>query len=223
MITFFMLQIGSTVLPICSMKNVMEAPRIFEDLHKYTNHHVATISYPKRTKPEYGAFKRSYPDSQATIPLFPSQDTHICLKQAFFKQMGGTSAHVYEGVTQGKKLAVELNCLRWGGALFTILLHHLVLSLHSVFPNFVSLAPDLLSLRMAATICSSLRSSLKVGLLLNILMTILQSQAAFQTLAVQKLLDFWHSVNMFSGNKPIDRSIFLTSKVGYVIFSSYSN
>lgn len=95
----------------------MEAPRIFEDLHKYTNHHVATISYPKRTKPEYGAFKRSYPDSQATIPLFPSQDTHICLKQAFFKQMGGTSAHVYEGVTQGKKLAVELNCLRWGGAL----------------------------------------------------------------------------------------------------------
>ena len=58
-----------------------------------------------------------YPDSKSTTALFLSQSNNICLKQAWYKQSEAGSAHIFSGATQGKHLAVELNCLRWGSCL----------------------------------------------------------------------------------------------------------
>ncbi|KAE9393105.1 hypothetical protein BT96DRAFT_752565, partial [Gymnopus androsaceus JB14] len=50
-------------------------------------------------------------------PLFLSNQNNVCIKQAFYRQEGGTTAHVHQGVSQGKYLMVEMNCLGWGNSL----------------------------------------------------------------------------------------------------------
>ncbi|KAF5366064.1 hypothetical protein D9757_012396 [Collybiopsis confluens] len=100
----------------CNLADAIATPNAAQAL---THVSVMTISYSTKGVMSYGSFKRSYPSSRTDDPrLFPSGSINICIKQAFFKQPGGSgSVHVYSGVTQGKHLTVELNCLRWGTSL----------------------------------------------------------------------------------------------------------
>lgn len=83
---------------------------------------MATLSYEtgRNAAMKYGVFKRSYPNSLSSVPLFLSNRTDVCIKQAFYRREGGKTAHIHEGVTQGKYLMVEMNCLGWGNSLLRI-------------------------------------------------------------------------------------------------------
>lgn len=105
----------------------------------YPIHHVVTLSYRTKAPPQYGAFKRAYPSSRISSPIFASGQLDICLKQAFYKRDDTSSIHVYQGATQGRKLTVELNCLGWAGALLRLVYQFIESSKVTAPPNLPQL------------------------------------------------------------------------------------
>jgi hypothetical protein len=77
-----------------------------------------TLMYNSKGKPKYGAFKQTVFGYFDRPVLWNS--TSVAIKQSFYISQTTGARVLYDKHTQLKKLATELNCLRWASALMGI-------------------------------------------------------------------------------------------------------
>ncbi|KAK7055921.1 hypothetical protein R3P38DRAFT_2849610 [Favolaschia claudopus] len=106
-------------LPTATWAAVIATPTIFSDITSpIFAPRLTVISYSVKDqrRPAVGGFKLAYPGT-VSGPVFDSNTTVVCLKQAFHTRVGPgdqTARVLYEGVSQLKFLSGELNILGWG-------------------------------------------------------------------------------------------------------------
>ena len=90
-------------------------PRPFDPVGDCPGSLRLTLMYNSKAKPKYGAFKQTtfgYVDRPA---LWSS--TSVAIKQSFYTSPSTGTRILFDKHSQLKKLAAELNCLRWASAL----------------------------------------------------------------------------------------------------------